>query len=201
MAPAGEYIATYPICLVACSLLKVVFTLLLTHRSNHWLKLHINLPKEWRDKEWVELEFDPSCEVSRLSSVAGAPPLTKLRSPPRQAMIFDEHGLSLQGITGGFDKRRVDFPLPKSMRKGVLLYAEVTCNGLFGVENRQEGDPDPDRYFELRSADIVVKRPEAWHLLWDFQLLQGCVNEMPRDGPLQNKASKDEWECVSRCCC
>ncbi|PWN91943.1 putative AMS1-alpha-mannosidase [Acaromyces ingoldii] len=134
--------------------------------SNHWLKLHINLPKEWRDKEWVELEFDPSCE----------------------AMIFDEHGLSLQGITGGFDKRRVDFPLPKSMRKGVLLYAEVTCNGLFGVENRQEGDPDPDRYFELRSADIVVKRPEAWHLLWDFQLLQGCVNEMPRDGPLQNKA-------------
>lgn len=28
----------------------------------------------------------------------------------------------------------------------------------------------------------------AWRLLWDFQLLRGLVDEMPRDGPLQNKA-------------
>lgn len=29
--------------------------------SNHWVRIHINVPKEWRDKEWVELE------VSRLA--------------------------------------------------------------------------------------------------------------------------------------
>lgn len=64
----------------------------------------------------------------------------------------------------------------------------VTCNGLFGVPNPSEGDPDPNRYFALNSADIVVKRPEAWQLMWDFHLLQGCVSDMPKDSVLQNKA-------------
>lgn len=70
----------------------------------------------------------------------------------------------------------------------LTVYYRVTCNGLFGVENPLEGDPDPNRYFRLGSADVVVKRPEAWGLLWDFVLLHGCVREMPRDSILQNKA-------------
>lgn len=59
---------------------------------------------------------------------------------------------------------------------------------MFGVPSDHTGDPDPNRYFTLLSADIVVKRPEAWGLLWDFEALRGCVREMPQDGPLQNKA-------------
>lgn len=39
-------------------------------------------------------------------------------------MVFNEDGLPLQGITGGSDARRVDFPLKPEMRKGVLLYIE-----------------------------------------------------------------------------
>lgn len=39
-------------------------------------------------------------------------------------MIFSEDGMPLQGITGGSDGRRVDFPLKADMRKSVLLYAE-----------------------------------------------------------------------------
>lgn len=59
---------------------------------------------------------------------------------------------------------------------------------MFGVESDWTGDPDPNRFFGLNSADIVVKRPQAWRLMWDWETLRGCVNEMPRDGILQNKA-------------
>lgn len=119
-----------------------------------------------------DFQFDPSCE----------------------AMIFSEDGSPLQGITGGNDeRRRVDFPLKRELRgKVVVLYAEISCNGLFGVESDQSGDPDPNRYFTLASADIVVKRPQAWKLLWDWTVLRSCVNEMPKDGVLQNKAL---WVC------
>lgn len=89
--------------------------------------------------------------------------------------------------------RRVDFPLRPKMRKGTLtLYIEVTCNAMFGLPSDSTGDPDPNRFFVLASADIVVKRPQAWKLMWDWEILRGCVNEMPKDGVLQNKAL---WIC------
>ncbi|KAJ1035181.1 hypothetical protein NDA18_000777 [Ustilago nuda] len=135
--------------------------------TNHWLKLKLNVPKEWVKKEWVQLEFDPGCE----------------------AVIYNEDGLPLQGITGGYeDKRRVDFPLKPEYRNGVLFYIEVTANGMFGLPADGTGDPDPNRYFELESCDIVVKRVEAWKLLWDFELLQGYVKILGRDTELQNRA-------------
>ncbi|EPQ26471.1 uncharacterized protein PFL1_06119 [Pseudozyma flocculosa PF-1] len=135
--------------------------------TNHWLRIHLAVPEEWRNKDWVQLEFDPSCE----------------------AMIFADDGNPLQGITGGFDdRRRVDFPLKPGMRNGVVLYAEVTANGMFGLPSDGSGDPDPNRYFGLASCDIVVKRPEAWRLMWDFNTLQQCVREMPKDSILQNRA-------------
>ncbi|PWN26260.1 hypothetical protein BDZ90DRAFT_280786 [Jaminaea rosea] len=139
--------------------------------SNHWCKLDIAVPAKWQDKEWVELEFDPSCE----------------------GMIFDVNGKALQGITGGGDMRRVDFPLKGSHKtKPFTLYIECSCNGMFGVPSDHTGDPDPNRSFRLESCDIVVKRPQAWRLLWDWEVLRGCVNEMPKDGVLQNKAL---WVC------
>ncbi|KAN0061958.1 Glycoside hydrolase, 38 vacuolar alpha mannosidase [Thecaphora frezii] len=135
--------------------------------TNHWLKLHLTVPNEWRQKDWVQLEFDPGCE----------------------AMIFTEDGQPLQGITGGYDdNRRVDFPLKLEARSGVLLYVEVTANGMFGLPSDSSGDPDPNRFFELASCDIVVKRAEAWKLMWDFDTLRQSVQEMPKDSILQNKA-------------
>ncbi|SPO21157.1 probable AMS1 - alpha-mannosidase [Ustilago trichophora] len=134
--------------------------------TNHWLKIKINVPKDWVKKEWVQLEFDPGCE----------------------ALIYSEDGLPLQGITGGYDKRRVDFPLKPEYRNGITFYAEVTANGMFGMPADGTGDPDPNRYFDLASCDIVVKRPEAWKLMWDFELLEGCVKNLGRDTELQNRA-------------
>ncbi len=134
--------------------------------TNHWLKLKLNVPKDWVKKEWVQLEFDPSCE----------------------AMIFSEDGLPLQGITGAYQKRRVDFPLKEEYRHGITFYIEVTANGMFGIDADSSGDPDPNRYFTLESCDIVVKRAEAWKLMWDFEFLKGCVNNLGNDTELQNRA-------------
>ncbi|GAK67517.1 alpha-mannosidase [Moesziomyces antarcticus] len=145
--------------------------------SNHWLKLTLSVPTEWADLDGVELEFDASCE----------------------ALIFDQHGNPLQGFTGGqeFDRRH-DFPLPKGdkARKGAVYYVEITGNGMFGIHGKDTryydlgigSDPDPDRYFELAKVDLVLKRLEAWQLMYDFTTLQQCVEELPKDGVLQNKA-------------
>lgn len=63
---------------------------------------------------------------------------------------------------------------------------------MFGLPQDKSGDPDPDRFFVLASADIVVKRAQAWRLLWDWVILRGCVQEFPKDTVLQNKAL---WVC------
>src|SRR5262245_63218933 len=52
-------------------------------------------------------------------------------------------------------------------------------NGMFGNAN---GDsiqpPDPNRYRQLRTADIVVPYMPAWHLLWDYQVITDCAREL-----------------------
>ena len=145
--------------------------------SNHWLRLTLTVPEEWQELDGVELDFDVSCE----------------------ALIFDAEGNPLQGFTGGseFDRRH-DFPLPKGehARVDAVYYVELTGNGMFGIHGKDTryydlgigSDPDPDRYFELAKVDIVLKRTEAWGLLYDFVTLQQCVEELPKDGILQNKA-------------
>ncbi|KAG8972660.1 Glycoside hydrolase, 38 vacuolar alpha mannosidase [Tulasnella sp. 425] len=135
-------------------------------QTNHWLKVHLKLPSDWDKKyERIQFEFDPSCE----------------------AMIFETDGNPLQGITGsnGGD-RRVDFIIPKDARhKGELdIVIEVSCNEMFGVSGI--GAPDPNRYFTLNSADLVVPNQEAWRLLWDFTTLRELVDDLPGNSILQN---------------
>lgn len=167
--------------------------------SNHWLKLILTVPDEWIDLDDVELDFDVSCE----------------------ALIYDDQGNPLQGFTGGqeFDRRH-DFPLPKGnhARVSAIYYVELTGNGMFGIHGKDTryydlgvgSDPDPNRFFELAKVDIVLKRREAWDLMYDFITLQQCVEELPKDGILQNKAlfitneimntfRKSDLSSISRC--
>ncbi|CAD6893767.1 unnamed protein product [Tilletia laevis] len=136
--------------------------------TNHWVKFTFEVPKDWRDEEDVQIEFDPSCE----------------------ALIYTEDGIALQGITGGHgEDRRVDYPLTKQWRKGRnTFYVEVSCNGMFGQSVKFDHDPDPDRFFTLASADLVVKDPVAWGLMWDFETLKQIVEQMPKDSIVGNKA-------------
>lgn len=134
------------------------------------MKLHIKVPPAWKKKEWLQLEFDPSCE----------------------ALIFNEKGEAVQGITGGFGgDRRVDLPIKKEWLKKdeILLYVEISCNGMFGVDYTGNGsDPDPNRYFSLNSCDLVIKRPSVWGLMYDYRTLLQMVQQLPKDSVLQNKA-------------
>ncbi|KAG8887766.1 Glycoside hydrolase, 38 vacuolar alpha mannosidase [Tulasnella sp. 332] len=134
--------------------------------TNHWFKVHLNIPSGWNKYERIQLEFDPGCE----------------------AMIFETDGNPLQGITGGYDgDRRVDFIIPKeARRKGSIdVIIEVSANGMFGISG--VGPPDPNRYFSLASADLVVPNQEGWRLLWDFNTLRELVDDLGGDSILQNK--------------
>ncbi|BGP38279.1 Glycoside hydrolase, 38 vacuolar alpha mannosidase [Rhodotorula kratochvilovae] len=136
--------------------------------TNHWFRITLHVPPEWKDAERVQFELDPSCE----------------------AMIFDTEGCPLQGITGGYGgDRRVEFILPKEKRGATYkYYAEVSCNAMFGNGlGETNGPPDMNRYFRLHSADLVVPRMEAWRLLWDFRVIKDIARELPERSPLGNK--------------
>ncbi|KAI0061336.1 glycoside hydrolase family 38 protein [Artomyces pyxidatus] len=139
--------------------------------TNHWYKITVNIPADWKDYERVQFEFDPGCE----------------------AMIYTIDGTPLQGITGGYGgDRRVEYIIPPEARaKGTHSFiAEASCNGMFGVP--WNGDiimpPDMNRFFKLDSADLVVPNQEAWGLLWDFTTLRELVATLPGNSALQNQA-------------
>ncbi|KAH9926632.1 glycoside hydrolase family 38 protein [Epithele typhae] len=140
-------------------------------QTNHWWKVSLTIPAYWEQYERVQFEFDPDCE----------------------AMIFTTDGTPLQGITGGYGgDRRVEHIIPRSAVKAgkYELVIESSCNGMFGVP--WNGDtiapPDMNRYFGLRSADLVVPNMTAWHLMWDFQTLRELADSIPGNTALQNKA-------------
>ncbi|KAJ7677197.1 glycosyl hydrolases family 38 N-terminal domain-containing protein [Mycena rosella] len=137
--------------------------------TNHWWKVTLKIPASFAEYERVQLEFDPGCE----------------------AMIFTTDGTPVHGITGGFGgDRRVEFIIPEAARKAGVheLIIESSCNGMFGMAGGGIGPPDPNRYFRLEMADLVVPNMEAWRLLWDFQTLRELVDTLPGNTPLQNKA-------------
>ncbi|EJF58912.1 glycoside hydrolase family 38 protein [Dichomitus squalens LYAD-421 SS1] len=139
--------------------------------TNHWFKVSLTIPTYWEQYEQVQFEFDPDCE----------------------AMIFTTDGTPLQGITGGWGgDRRVEYIIPREAVKAGKheFVIESSCNGMFGVP--WNGDtiapPDMNRFFGLRSADLVVLNLDAWHLLWDFQTLREITDNIPGNTALQNKA-------------
>ena len=106
-------------------------------------------------------------------------------------MVFNTEGTPLQGITGGYGgDRRVDHIIPRpAVEAGKYeIVIESSCNGMFGVGHETVEPPDPDRYFELDSADLVVLNEEAWRLLWDYTTLREISDSLPNDTPTQNLA-------------
>jgi alpha-mannosidase len=93
------------------------------------------------------------------------------------------------GLTGGYgEDRRVEFIIPSSDRKkGVAhYYVEASCNGMFGQNGTDA--PDPNRYYQLNSADLVVLNMDAWRVLWDFDTLHQLNNDLPGDSSLSKRA-------------
>lgn len=120
-----------------------------------WVEFHIDIPESWLKEEVIEIEWDSSSE----------------------AFIYDSKGFPLQAFTGGGERNL--FTIPKEYRKtgSQRFYIEVACNGMFG--NGADGHPDPNRYFRLNKAHLVVPNMDARRLFWDFWILGDAARELP----------------------
>lgn len=125
--------------------------------STFWFKLNIQIPNS--NEKWALL-FDTSSE----------------------AMIWNEKGEPLQGITGGQSgDRHVDFPLSE-FKGQTVIYVEVACNGMFGAGNAGFiQPPDMNRTFLFKTCELVSINVDAHSLFWDYQILLGIVKEFPKD--------------------
>jgi alpha-mannosidase len=57
---------------------------------------------------------------------------------------------------------------------------------MFGIDNMDP--PNPNRYYRLNSADLVVPNMDAYGVLWDFDTLHQLVNDLPGDSSLAKRA-------------
>ncbi|KAK4498692.1 hypothetical protein PRZ48_009202 [Zasmidium cellare] len=129
--------------------------------STHWFEVHFTVPKDWSYKSLIELHWDASCE----------------------GMVWTHDGEPLQGLTGNGE--RIEWIVPKEYRDGKehTIYIETACNGMFG--NAPGGDsiqpPDPNKYFQLREADIVSVNEQARALYYDYWIIGDAAREFPTD--------------------
>jgi len=127
--------------------------------STHWFRVTVTIPDRFKDAEQIDFHWDADCE----------------------GLVWTESGVPLQGLTGGGE--RVSWILSKDWKDGKkhLFYIELAANGMFGVPTG--GDtiqpPDPNRYFNLHEADIVVPNLEAKALYYDFWMIGDAAREFP----------------------
>jgi alpha-mannosidase len=127
--------------------------------STHWFKIQFTLPEKWEGKERLEFHWEAGCE----------------------GMVWTEDGKPLQGLS---PNNRTEWVLPKDFQvveKEHTFYVEMACNQMFG--NPTGGDtiqpPDPDKYFHLRTADIVSVNMEVRALYYDFWMIGDGAREFP----------------------
>ncbi|KAF2850688.1 glycoside hydrolase family 38 protein [Plenodomus tracheiphilus IPT5] len=129
--------------------------------STHWFKVQLTVPKKLLDKAHLEFVWDANNE----------------------GLIWTEDGETVHGLTGGGE--RTQWILPEAFRDGKehTFYIEMACNGMFG--NAPGGDsiqpPDPNRYYQLHTAEIVAVNLEARGLYFDFWEISDAAREFPGD--------------------
>ncbi|WWC88253.1 uncharacterized protein L201_003160 [Kwoniella dendrophila CBS 6074] len=151
--------------------------------SQHWVKVEINIPSNFRDSEEpVVFEFDPSCE----------------------ALICDLNGNPLHGLTGGpnstitaypgyVEDRRIEHIIPRQYVKAgkYECYIEIACNGIFGIgiNGYRHHEPDMNMKYHLELADLVLVRSEVHALKVDFQILKQFARSPESDrSPLSRQS-------------
>ena len=136
--------------------------------STHWFKITIRVPSDLAEKEHLEFHWDANNE----------------------GLVWSEKGEPLQGLTGGGD--RVEWIFPTSWRDGSphTFYIEMACNGMFGNAPGGDGNqpPDPNKYFQLNTADIVAVNLEARQLFVDFWIIGDAARELPQDSWQEHQA-------------
>jgi alpha-mannosidase len=105
-----------------------------------------------------------------------------------EGLVWSHDGVPLQGLTGGCkeissctyilltffflvaDQARHEFIISKKAKANevYLLYIEAACNGMFGVGASDSMVADPNRYFKLKQADLVVANKPVQDLYHDL---------------------------------
>ncbi len=135
--------------------------------STHWFRIHVKIPDSWSKEKQILLNWDCNNE----------------------GLIFTKTGLALQAFTGG--NERSEWIVPEEWRDGDVhqFYIETSCNGMFGNANGSTiQPPDPNRYFTLSKADLVVPNLEARALHIDFWMLGDAAREFPGNTWQKHKA-------------
>lgn len=124
--------------------------------KSFWFKFTITIPQDWlaKDQE-IDLEWDCNNE----------------------GLIYNENGLPLQAFSGGGERILFKFPKEYLTASPQTFYLEIACNGMFG--NGDNGTVNPNRYFLLSKADLVLPNVEARALFYDFWILSDAARELP----------------------
>ncbi|KAI9027605.1 glycosyl hydrolases family 38 N-terminal domain-containing protein [Phycomyces nitens] len=123
--------------------------------STHWFKVNISIPDALVGKQ-VVFQWDMQSE----------------------GMIWSTDGVPLQGLTGGSDQSRHEYILTRSAKANQTFdfYLEAACNGMFGVGDQNDAMvPDPNRYFRLLKADLVVPSHAIQDLYHDLSVIRGIA--------------------------
>ncbi|CDS14068.1 hypothetical protein LRAMOSA06239 [Lichtheimia ramosa] len=134
--------------------------------ATHWFKVHIVIP-ESLDGQKAVFQWDMGCE----------------------GLIWSKDGEPIQSLTGGSDQQRHEYILTDKAKSGdkFTFYIEAACNGMFGV-----GDaamvPDPDRYFSIKTADLVVPNAPVQDLYYDLEIIRGIAYDTNPDTPRAREA-------------
>lgn len=132
--------------------------------STHWFKVEVLVPPEWKAKyhEPVLFDFDSSDE----------------------GFLYLEDGTPQVGLSAEHKRREWTLPAKWNDGKWHTFFIETACNNVQGLG----GPPDPNRYFRLNSADLVVPRAEARALNIDFWIIGDASRELSGDSWQKHRA-------------
>ncbi|KAI9311476.1 galactose mutarotase-like domain-containing protein [Dichotomocladium elegans] len=127
--------------------------------ATYWFKVEVVIPEALNNKQ-VVLYWDMGCE----------------------GMVWSVDGEPLQGLTGGDDQQRHEYIVTNNGKTGTkhTFYIEAACNGMFGVGNASMV-PDPNRYYSIKTADLVAPNPPIQALYHDLTIIKGIADDTDRD--------------------
>ncbi|CAK7893939.1 alpha-mannosidase [[Candida] anglica] len=125
-----------------------------------WFKVEWEIPEKWltekgNGKDEQEIHFEWDCG--------------------NEGLLYTSDGLPLQAFSGGGERIRYNIPKEYRIKGKQLFYLETACNGMFGVGD--QGNPDPNRYFGLDKCDLVLPNVTARKLYYDFWIISDAARE------------------------
>lgn len=130
--------------------------------ATHWFRIDVRIPPEWKDADEVLWEWNSNDE----------------------GFLYSEDGYPITGLSGEHNRKEWTVPVDWRDGKWHRFYIETACNNIQG----DGSPPNPNRYFQLSTADLVWPHHEARALYIDFWLLSDAAREMPGDSWQKHKA-------------